>query len=133
MLLRLLTSTKMKTYELFQGEELNIAEKIQQRRLQMLIHSCIYYEFNRNVISDRQFDIWAKELVQLQKDYPEIAKQVDWAEAFEGFDGSTGFDLPIKDKWVMNKARQICGAKKPKEEARSTIKKEVKLQKHSLF
>ena len=87
MLLRLLTSIEMKTYELFQGEELNIAEKIQQRRLQMLIHSCIYYEFNRNVISDRQFDIWAKELVQLQKDYPEIAKQVDWAEAFEGFDG----------------------------------------------
>ena len=116
----------MKTYELFRGEELNIAEKIQQRRLQILIHSCIYYEFNRNVISDRQFDIWAKELVQLQKDYPEIAKQVDWAEAFEGFDGSTGFDLPIKDKWVQNKARKICSSKCPKEEARSTIKQETR-------
>ena len=120
------TSIKMKTYELFQGEELNIAEKIQQRRLQMLIHSCIYYEFNGNVISDRQFDMWAKELVKLQTDYPEIAKQIDWADAFEGFDGSTGFDLPIKDEWVQRKAKKIMGCKRPKEEARSTIKKEVK-------
>ena len=116
----------MKTYEVFEGEELKIAEKIQQRRLQILIHSCIYYEFNKNVISDRQFDIWAKELVQLQKDYPEIAKQVDWSEAFEGFDGSTGFDLPIKDTWVMNKAKKICSSKRPKEEARSTIKQEIR-------
>lgn len=116
----------MKTYELFEGEQLQIAEKIQQRRLQMLIHSCIYYEFNRNVISDRQFDIWAKELVQLQKDYPEIAKQIDWAEAFEGFDGSTGFDLPIKDEWVQSKARKICNSNRPKEEARSTIKQEIR-------
>lgn len=121
---------KMKTYELFQCEELNIAEKIQQRRLQILIHSCIYYEYNGNVISDRQFDIWAKELVKLQADYPDIAKQVDWAEAFEGFDGSTGFDLPIKDEWVVKKAKKIMGSRKPKETARSTIKKEVKKKGH---
>ena len=115
-----------KTYELFKGEELNIAELIQQRRLQILVHSCIYYEYNRNVISDRQFDIWAKELVQLQKDYPEIAEQVIWAEAFEGFDGSTGFDLPFTDDWVMNKASRLCEGNitiKPKEEKKEVRKK----------
>ena len=115
-----------KTYELFKGEELNIAELIQQRRLQILIHSCIYYEYNRNVISDRQFDIWAKELVRLQKDYPEIAKQVIWAEAFEGFDGSTGFDLPFTDDWVMNKASRLYEGNitiKPKEEKKEVRKK----------
>lgn len=108
----------MNTYEIFQDEELNIAELIQQRRLQILIHSCIYYEFNRNVISDRQFDMWAKELVKLQADYPDIAKQVDWAEAFEGFDGSTGFDLPIKDEWVQSKAKKIMGGKKSDREVK---------------
>lgn len=115
-----------KTYELFNGEELNIAELIQQRRLQILIHSCIYYEYNRNVISDRQFDIWAKELVQLQKDYPEIAKQVIWAEAFEGFDGSTGFDLPIKDKWVMQKASRLCEGKIEVKAKQPEEKKEIR-------
>ena len=50
------------TYDLFSGNELQVAEKIQQRRLQLLIHSCIYYEFNQNLISDKQWDEWAKEL-----------------------------------------------------------------------
>lgn len=101
-----------KTYEIFQGEELKIAELIQQRRLQILVHSCIYYNLDKNLVSDATWDKWARELVQLQVDYPKIAEKVIWAEAFEGFDGSTGFDLPIHDDWVVNKAKQLCGCKK---------------------
>ena len=118
----------MKTYELFQDEQLQIAEKIQQRRLQILVHSCIYYEYNKNIISDRQFDIWGKELVQLQKDYPDIASQIIYAEAFEGFDASTGFDLPIRDEWVMKKAAKICGLKtKAKTEQKQEVRKKGRL------
>lgn len=120
------TSIEMKTYELFEGEELNIAEKIQQRRLQILVHSCIYYEYNKNIISDRQFDIWGKELVQLQKDYPDIASQIIYADAFEGFDASTGFDLPIRDEWVMKKASKLCGLK-TKTEQKQEIRKKGRL------
>lgn len=98
----------IKTYEIFKGNDLEIAEKIQQRRLQILVHSCIYYELNQSNIPDTTWDKWAKELVQLQKDYPNIAKEVVYADAFDGFDGSTGFDLPLKDEWVMNKAKQLC-------------------------
>lgn len=97
-----------KTYELFKDEELRIAELIQQRRLQILVHSCIYYALNKNIISDATWDKWARELVQLQKDYPKIAKEVIYADAFLGFDASTGFDLPIHDDWVMMKAKQLC-------------------------
>lgn len=96
------------TYEVFKGKDLEIAEKIQQRRLQILVHSCIYYEYNQNLVSDKVWDKWAKELVKLQKEYPAIEKGVIWADAFAGFDGSTGFDLPIKDEWVMKKASQLC-------------------------
>lgn len=103
-----------KTYEIFQGEELKIAELIQQRRLQVLVHSCIYYNLNKNLVSDATWDKWARELVQLQADYPKIAEKVIWAEAFDGFDGSTGFDLPIHDDWVVNKAKQLC-RNKPQE------------------
>jgi hypothetical protein len=40
----------------FTDEELPIAEKIQQRRIQMLIHSYIYYRLDKNLITDQQFD-----------------------------------------------------------------------------
>ena len=62
-----------KTYELFTGKDLEIAEKIQQRRYQMLIHSCLYYHLNQNVISDKQWDAWARELRDLQNEYPDIS------------------------------------------------------------
>lgn len=102
----------MNTYDLFNGQELVIAEKIQQRRLQILVHSCIYYELNKNVVSDKQWDEWARELKKLQEQYPNIAEQVIWNEAFKDWDASTGAFLPIKDEWVMKKAYQISGAHK---------------------
>lgn len=112
------------TYDIFTGEELKIAEKIQQRRLQILVHSCIYYELNKNIVSDATWDRWAKELVLLQSQHPMIAKEVIWADVFEGFDGSTGFDLPIKDEWVVNKAKQLCrNAVAPKKQEPKKVNK----------
>lgn len=85
----------------------SIAEIIKQRRIQMLIHSCIYYRLNDSIIDDYTFDRWAKELAQLQNDYPEIARQVEWHEAFESWDGSTGFHLPIEHPWVIGHAEYL--------------------------
>lgn len=87
--------------------ESEIASKIQQRRLQILIHSYLYYELNRNIVSDKQFDKWCYELVELQKENPEISKQVIYYDAFKNFDGTTGFDLPYKDEWVVKKAYYV--------------------------
>lgn len=95
-------------YDIFTGEELRIAELIQQRRLQILVHSCIYYELNQNNVPDATWDAWAKELVELQNAHPDIACCVEYAKEFDGFDGSTGFDLPIRDAWVISKAKQLC-------------------------
>ena len=95
------------TYDLFSGNELQVAEKIQQRRLQLLIHSCIYYEFNQNLVSDKQWDEWAKELKTLQLEYPDISENVIWYEAFRDWDASTGAFLPIKDPWVVEKASKL--------------------------
>lgn len=101
------TGCIMKTYELFQGEQLNIADKILRRRLQILVHSCIYYVLNKNIISDKQWDTWARELVQLQNDYPSISTAVEWYDEFKDFDASTGAFLPIRNSWVMNKANWL--------------------------
>lgn len=97
----------MNTYDMFSGQDLAIAELIQRRRLQLLVHSCLYYEMNTNLVSDRQWDIWARELVQLQKDNPLISEKVIWYDAFKDWDASTGAFLPLKDKWVINKATQL--------------------------
>lgn len=122
-----------RTYDLFKGKELEIAEKIQQRRLQILVHSCIYYELDRNIVSDATWDKWAKELVKLQAQHPYIAKEVIWADAFKGFDGSTGFDLPIRDEWVMRKAKQLCGVSTKKKAENKKPKTTNKLKGGKLF
>ena len=72
-----------------------IRSLILRRRLQILVHSCIYYELDSNLVSDRTWSTWAQELVKLQKKYPGIAKRVDYAQEFQDFDGSTGFNLPF--------------------------------------
>jgi DNA primase len=87
-----------KLYEIFSGTELKIAEKIQQRRYQMLVHSYIYYEMNENLVSDSQWSKWAMELADLQKKYPDIASQVKYAEDFADWDGSSGAFLTYTNK-----------------------------------
>lgn len=102
----------VKNYEIFEGEELKIADLIQKRRLQLLIHSCIYYELNANVISDKQWDEWARELVKLQADYPEISEKVCMYEDFKDWDASTGAFLPIRTIEVKSRADCVlknCG------------------------
>ena len=74
----------------FTDEELPFASLMQQRRCQMLVHSRIYYVLDENLITDAQFDKWGKELVELQEKYPNIASRINYAEAFKGWDASTG-------------------------------------------
>ena len=84
-----------------------IAELINRRRRQVLVHSCIYYRLNENIISDHQYDVWSKELAELQQAYPEIAESVPFADDFRGFDGSSGFDLPIHTPYVVGTAEML--------------------------
>lgn len=93
-------------------EEKHIAEKIKRRRLQILVHSCIYYELNQNIISDATWSQWAKELVELQNQYPNISQQICYAEAFKDFDASTGAFLPLRDEWVLSKAHYLLSIQK---------------------
>ncbi|MBM4592638.1 hypothetical protein GS454_04615 [Rhodococcus hoagii] len=63
-----------------------------------MVHSAAYYKLGFSLVSDAQFDGWAYELVRLQKERPDLADQVDYErEAFQDFDGSTGYDLPYNN------------------------------------
>lgn len=97
----------MELYNMFSGKDLMVAQRIQRRRLQILVHSAIYYIFNDNIVSDITWSHWGLELVELQKKYPDIAEKVVYADAFRNWDASTGFNLPINDEWVLSKAQYL--------------------------
>lgn len=81
-----------------------LREKIKQRRSQMLIHSCIYYEMDDNLVSDDKWQQWAEELTELQKDCKEIGF---YDREFKDWDGTTGAHLPHRESWVYFKALSI--------------------------
>lgn len=120
-------------YEIFTGKELKVAELIQRRRLQMLVHSCIYYKMDQNIISDAQWSRWGTELADLQNKYPEISQQVRWAEAFEDWDGSSGAFLPLDDPWVVNKAQQLLHHQENTDYVNKPVKKTTSVVKPRVY
>ena len=87
--------------------ENDILELINRRRRQILLHSIIYYRFHDNLIDDYTWSQWAMELTDLQNRFPNIAKLGVYADEFENFDGSTGFDLPLYDEKMSNRALHL--------------------------
>ena len=105
-------STKpMEVRKIAAQKEDKIAELINRRRRQLLVHSIIYYKMDENIISDATWSKWGQELEELQAKYPEIAAKQPYAKEFEGFDHSTGMSLPLNDPWAVNKARQLLQQK----------------------
>lgn len=88
-----------------------IRDLITKRRRQILIHSIIYYTMDDNLISDHTWAEWAKELCELQEQFPEIADECVYAEPFSEFDPSTGYNLPLNDQWANRKARQLLATR----------------------
>ena len=129
---------RVNTYDEFEGDFLKIAETIQQRRFQLLVHSCIYYELNQNIISDKKWDEWARELRDLQNKYPDISSRVILYEDFKDWDASTGAFLPIKQDWVVRRAQWLLSkgqlhSNSKSIEIKCEFKKEQKMKKKSLF
>lgn len=77
-------------------EQSRLLEFITRRQKQIIVHSYLYYKLDESVISDQTFDAWYKELVQLHKDYPEIAKKAPYWKIAKHFDDS-GSGFFIKD------------------------------------
>ena len=105
-----------------------IAAKIQRRRYQILVHSLLYYELDTSLVSDTQWAEWAKELVELQATHPSVSSQVIFAEAFKGFDGSTGFNLPYNDAQVVNIAYRLLKRERSAESADALYKLQYGVQ-----
>lgn len=79
-----------------------LSEKIRQRRIQMLLHSYLYYELDHSIVDDGKWQQWADELVELQKQKIDIGFYDD---AFRDWSGATGCHLPFDD-WLKKRAHK---------------------------
>ena len=73
-----------------------ILDLINRRENQILLHSCIYYKFNDNLIEDWQYDSIGKDLLELAKDYPDEFEASYHYEEFIDYVNSetpSGFNL----------------------------------------
>lgn len=90
------------------------AALIMRRRLQLLVHSRIYYRLSTSLVDDQTFDRWSRELKELQDGDPRTAQAVPcFREAFSDWEGSTGMHLPLDHPFVSSKAAYLLqiGAK----------------------
>lgn len=92
-----------------------IVELIKRRRLQTLIHAVVYYKFNETIISDADWTKRAKQLVELQRKYPEESKEAPLFDMFCDFDYSTGMNLVYKaDDAAIGKAKYLIAIQRGK-------------------
>lgn len=84
----------------------------------IIVHSIIYYELDDNVISDKEFDSAARQLVEMQKQLGRRKlKDTMYYYCMYDFDGSTGFHLydrliPFDKQYLTQIARNVLKNKK---------------------
>ena len=79
-----------------------VVSLMRRRRLQILVHSCIYYRFNTNLVTDHQYDSWGKELVELHRKYG-VLKINCYDKDFEEWQPREGDSLVLNYLYGMRK------------------------------
>lgn len=75
----------------FSNPYMDTGQKISTLQRWILVHSYQYYIIDQPTVDDEIFDNNCRQLARAIKKYPEIKTR--YSKIFEGFDGSTGFDL----------------------------------------
>lgn len=86
-----------------------LSEKIRQRRMQMIVHSYLYYVMDTNIVDDDTWQKWANELIELQQMWKTLGmtKTIGFYDKeFEDWNGATGMHLP-KDDWVKKRCEKL--------------------------
>lgn len=104
-----------------------IKSKIRQRRAQMLIHSCIYYEMDSNIVSDHKWQEWADELEKLQRDNPDCCEIDFFDKEFKDWDGATGNHLPHRNSWVYTKALTLLRMEDERRTGQGILQRDAKV------
>lgn len=95
--------------------EEQIKELMQRRIRQILVHSCIYYTYNENIIPDYVYDTWGNELIELIKAHPEYLNELEYGKDFRNYvEMASGFNLPYREPQILNRAYQLLQLHKTK-------------------
>lgn len=73
-------------------------EKIQLLQRSILVQSYCYYELNENLLSDYQYDMNTRQLLELKREAPEAFRKSRYYKYFNNFESGTGFDLTSRLK-----------------------------------
>ena len=87
-----------------------VVSRVEHLRRLMLIHSCIYYEMDDNIVDDHRWQQWADELVTMQMMHGHEFGFYD-AE-FRDWSGATGCHLPLRDPDIVRVARRLLSAER---------------------
>lgn len=68
-------------------------EKIQLLQRSILVNSYAYYELDETILSDYQYDMNTRQLLELKKSSPEAYRKSRYYKYFDDFESGTGFDL----------------------------------------
>lgn len=74
-------------------KNMKVKDKISSLQRMIIVHSNIYYNKDKNIISDKKYDALSKLLVRQQNKYPKSFRHSQYYYCFKEFDGTTGFDL----------------------------------------
>lgn len=95
----------------------DLITKINYLQRRIILCSISYYELEGSSVTDKQYDDWCKELIELMKSCPNVEESEYWYVYYD-FDGSTGFHLyhrlNDKDKEYLLKIALIGSGKKRK-------------------
>ena len=84
------------------------ATKINYLQRRIIVYSIMYYEQNESCVSDQYYDSISHQLVELQRTCdPAEFRRSTYYYAMYDFDGSTGFDLPLRNPEISKKALAI--------------------------
>lgn len=72
-------------------------EKVSYLQRRVLVYSMAYYNQDTNIVNDMEYDGVSRQLARMQANLsPKEFQRTRYGYAFEGFDGSTAFDIPSK-------------------------------------
>ena len=102
------------------SEPFSDKEKIQLLQRSILVNSYAYYELDQTILSDYQYDMNTRQLLELKKTNPEAYQKSRYRRYFDNFESGTGFDLTSRvrqnKKLFNNIARDAHLALKQKKE-----------------
>ena len=87
-----------------------ILELINRRERQILVHSCCYYAFDENLISDYQYDQFATDLMELIKNNPKEFEASVYYYEFKDYAKEktpSAYNLNYRSPEILNRAYSL--------------------------